>query len=179
LRYGRNLRVPSDTDRAGQMNFQTGPTSNGGSNGLGWATLALGEVPSFGRYVSTSTNAKEFQKRTFFYGQDTWRVTHNLTLNLGLRWELYFPEKVNAAGNGSLMNLTDGYMHVAGISGISSVMGWNISKDKGFDPRIGVTYQINEKTVIRAGYGRSFDTGVFGSIFGHVVTQNLPVLANQ
>jgi hypothetical protein len=33
--------------------------------------------------------------------------------------------------------------------------------------------------VVRAGYGRSFDLGVFGSIFGHVVTQNLPVLANQ
>ena len=179
LRYGRNLRVPSDTDRAGQMNFQTGPTSNGGSNGLGWATFALGEVPSFGRYVSTSTNAKEFQKRTFFYGQDTWRVTHNLTLNLGLRWELYFPEAVNATGNGSLMNLADGYMHVAGVGGIGSNMGWGIEMKKQFAPRIGLTYQLDEKTVIRTGYGRSFDTGVFGSIFGHVVTQNLPVLANQ
>ena len=58
-------------------------------------------------------------------------------------------------------------------------MGWTIQKAKGFDPRIGATYQLDEKTVIRAGYGRSFDTGVFGSIFGHVVTQNLPVLANQ
>jgi hypothetical protein len=38
---------------------------------------------------------------------------------------------------------------------------------------------LNPKTVIRAGYGRSYDIGVFGSIFGHVVTQNLPVLANQ
>jgi hypothetical protein len=38
---------------------------------------------------------------------------------------------------------------------------------------------MNPKTVIRAGYGRSFDIGVFGSIFGHVITQNLPVLANQ
>ena len=179
LRYGRNLRVPSDTDRAGQMNFQTGPTSNAGSNGLGWATFAMGEVPSFGRYVSVSTNAKEFQKRTFFYGQDTWRVTRNLTLNLGLRWELYFPESVNAAGNGSLMNLADGYMHVAGVGGIGSNMGWGIEKKKQFAPRIGLTYQLDPKTVIRAGYGRSFDTGVFGSIFGHVVTQNLPVLANQ
>ena len=75
----------------------------------------LGDVTSFNRYVSTSTNAKEFQKRTFFYGQDTWRVTKNLTLNLGLRWEIYFPETVNGPGNGSLLNLNDGYLHVAGI----------------------------------------------------------------
>ncbi len=36
----------------------------------------LGDVTSFSlnRYVSTSTNAKEFQKRTFFYGQDTWQA---------------------------------------------------------------------------------------------------------
>jgi hypothetical protein len=33
--------------------------------------------------------------------------------------------------------------------------------------------------VLRIGYGRGFDIGVFGSNFGHVVTQNLPVLANQ
>src|SRR5271170_7917915 len=46
-------------------------------------------------------------------------------------------------------------------------------------PRIGFAYQPNPRTVIRSGYGRSFDIGVFGSIFGHVVTQNLPVLANQ
>ncbi len=90
-----------------------------------------------------------------------------------------FPESVNAAGNGSLMNLNDGYMHVAGIGGIGNNMGWGISYGKMFDPRIGLAYQLNDKTVLRAGYGRSFDTGVFGSIFGHVVTQNLPVLANQ
>ncbi len=183
LRYARNLRVPSDTDRAGQMNFLTGPTSEDGSNGLGWASLAEGNVGSFGRYVGNAaydeTNAKEFQKRTFFYGQDTWRVTPNLTLNLGLRYELYFPEAVNGVGRGSLMNLSDGYMHVAGIGGIPSDMGWGLSYSKQFDPRIGIAYQLDPKTVIRAGYGRSFDTGVFGSIFGHVVTQNLPVLANQ
>jgi len=179
LRYGRNLRVPSDTDRAGQMNFLPGPTSNNGTAGLGWASFALGDVGSFGRYVSTSTNAKEFQKRTFFYAQDTWRATHNLTLNLGLRWELFFPEAVNAAGNGALMDLNTGYIHVAGVGGVPSDMGWSISKGKLFAPRIGITYQLDPKTVIRAGYGRSFDTGVFGSIFGHTVTQNLPVLADQ
>jgi hypothetical protein len=179
LRYGRNLRVPSDTDRAGLMHFGTGPTSANGTNGLGWAGFVMGEPTDFGRYVSVSTNAKEFQKRTFFYGQDTWRVTKDLTLNLGLRWELYFPEAVNGKGNGSLMNLSDGYMHVAGYGQVPTDMGWTIRKIKGLDPRIGVMYQLDDKTVIRAGYGRSFDTGVFGSIFGHVVTQNLPVLASQ
>ena len=183
LRYGRNLRVPSDTDRAGQMDFKTGPTSDGGTGGLGWATFMLGEATTFGRYVGNAaydeTNAKEFQKRTFFYAQDTWRVTRKLMLNLGLRYELYFPEAVNGPGRGSLMSLTDGYMHVAGIGGIPSNMGWGLSYKKMFDPRIGLTYQFSDKTVVRAGYGRSFDTGVFGSIFGHTVTQNLPVLANQ
>ena len=39
--------------------------------------------------------------------------------------------------------------------------------------------RFDPKTVVRLGYGRSFDIGVFGSNFGHIVTQNLPVLANQ
>jgi hypothetical protein len=182
LRYGRNLRVPSDTDRAGLMHFDNGPTEDPASTtpgGLGFATFMLGQVDGFGRYYSTSTNAKEFQKRTFFYAQDTWRVTRNLMLNLGLRWELYFPESVNGPGNGALLNIADGYLHVAGIGGIPSDLGWTIDKKKMFAPRIGITYQLDSKTVIRAGYGRSFDTGVFGSIFGHTVTQNLPVLGNQ
>ena len=51
--------------------------------------------------------------------------------------------------------------------------------DKNIAPRAGITYQLDPKTVIRSGYGRSFDIGVFGTLFGHVVTQNLPVLANQ
>jgi hypothetical protein len=183
LRYGRNLRVPSDNDRDGALNFSNGPTSNPADKtaqgGLGFATFLLGDVTSFNRFVSTSTNAKEYQKRTFFYAQDTWRATQRLTLNLGVRWELYFPETVNATGNGALMNINDGYLHVAGVGGIPSDMGWTIDKKKQFEPRIGVTYQVDSKSVLRAGYGRSFDTGVFGSIFGHTVTQNLPVLANQ
>jgi len=169
-------------DRAGQLNFKTSTTADQGAavqGGLGFATFMLGDVTTFGRYVSTSTNAKEFQKRTFFYGQDTWRVNKALTLNLGLRWDVYFPETVNGPGNGALLNLSDGYMHIAGIGGIGSNLGWSVEEKKQFAPRIGAMYQIGQKTVVRAGYGRSFDTGVFGSIFGHTVTQNVPVLANQ
>ena len=128
LRYARNLRVPSDNNRTGILNFAPGQTSDPAATtqgGNGYATFLLGQVSSFSRYVSSSTNAKEFQKRTFFYGQDTWRATRNLTVNIGLRWELYFPESVNADGNGSLLDLDDGYLHVAGIGGIPRDMGWH------------------------------------------------------
>jgi hypothetical protein len=183
LRFANNLRVPSDNNRTGIVNFNAGQTSNPGSDtaqgGLGFASFLLGDVGSFQRYFSSSTNAQEHQNRLFFYGQDTWRATHKLTLNYGLRWELYFPETVNGKGNGSLLDLADGYLHVAGYGNNGSDMGWNIEKKRLFAPRVGLTYQINEKTVVRTGYGRSFDIGIFGSIFGHAVTQNLPVLANQ
>jgi outer membrane receptor protein involved in Fe transport len=180
LRYARNLRVPSDVDRTGLFAFNGGATApvNGSSPGLGIASFLLGDASQFNRYVSVSTNAKEFQKRDFFYVQDTWRATPKLTLNLGIRYELYFPEAVNGTGNGALMNLDTGYLSVAGIGGVPSDLGWSAAKNA-WNPRVGIAYQATDKTVIRAGYGRSFDLGVFGSIFGHVVTQNLPVLANQ
>jgi len=178
LRYARNLRVPSDNDRTGLNAVGTGPTSDGSDGGLGFATFVLGDVTAYNRFASTSTNAKEFQKRAFFYGQDTWRASSKLTINAGLRYELYFPETVNAPGNGALFNLETGYLNVAGVGGIPSNMGVSIAKNA-WNPRIGLAYQMNPKTVIRGGYGRSFDLGVFGSVFGHTVTQNLPVLANQ
>jgi outer membrane receptor protein involved in Fe transport len=181
LRYARNLRVPSDTDRTGLFTFNgnaTTSTDSSFSSGLGLASFVLGDPSQYGRYVSTSTNAKEFQKRDFFYAQDTWRASPKLTLNLGVRYELYFPEAVNGPGNGALMDLSTGYLHVAGVGGVASDMGWGAAKNA-WNPRVGIAYQATDKTVIRAGYGRSFDLGVFGSIFGHVVTQNLPVLANQ
>ena len=178
LRYARNLRVPSDNDRTGINSFSTGPTSNGTEGGLGFATFVLGDVTAYNRYASLSTNAKEFQQRFFFYGQDTWRPTPKLTLNYGLRLEEYSPERVNGAGNGALLNLDTGYINVAGEGGIPLNMGVARAKFP-LNPRLGAAYQLNNKTVIRAGYGRSFDLGVFGSEFGHVVTQNLPVLVNQ
>ncbi len=179
LRYARNLRVPSDTDRSGILNFGTGPTGSGsGTDGLSFATFALGEVTTFGRYVSTSTNAKEFQKRYFGYVQDTWRAKPNLTVNYGLRYEYYAPETINSSAGGSLLNLDTGYLQVAGVGGVASNM--NIAPPKyAFNPRIGLAYEVKPGTVVRAGYGRSFDIGVFGSIFGHAATQNLPVLASQ
>ena len=178
IRYAMNLRVPSDANRTGQLNFDQNGTSLAGNGGVALATFLLGDVNSFNRFVSTSFNAAERQKRWFFYGQDSWRVTPKFTFNYGLRWEIYDPEYVNAKGNGGFANLTQGVIRVAGFGGVG--LNGNIDNTfKAFAPRIGIAYQLNAKTVVRLGYGRSFDIGVFGSNFGHVVTQNLPVLANQ
>lgn len=178
IRYAMNLRVPSDANRTGQMHFDAGGTSNAGTGGLSLATFLLGDVTQFERFVSTSLNAAERQKRTFFYGQDTWRVTPKLTLNYGLRWEIYFPETVNGKGNGGFADLNAGVLKVAGFGPIG--LDGNVENTyKALAPRLGVAYQVDSKTVVRLGYGRSFDIGVFGSNFGHVVTQNLPVLAQQ
>jgi Carboxypeptidase regulatory-like domain/TonB dependent receptor len=178
IRYATNLRVPSDSNRTGQMDFYDGETSNGGTGGLSLATFLLGDVGQFQRYYSTSLNASERQWRFFFYGQDTWRVTSKLTVNYGVRWEDYLPESVNAKGNGGFANLNYGQDRVGGYG--SYGLNGNVSNSlTAFAPRLGVAYAFTPKTVVRLGYGRSFDIGVFGSNFGHAVTQNLPVLANE
>jgi len=180
VRYAQNLRVPSDSNRTGVYAFSHLATSNDGVGGLDWATFMLGDVTQLGRYVSTSFNAAERQHRMFYYAQDTWRVTPKFTFNYGLRWEVYFPEYVNGKGNGGFTNIVlgDGHDRVAGYDGIG--MNGNIQNKWNYvAPRLGFAYQLNQKTVVRLGYGRSFDMGVFGSNFGHAVTQNLPVLASQ
>src|SRR5690348_13592650 len=85
IRYAMNLRVPSDANRTGQLSFDSGATSLAGNGGLDLATFLLGDVTHFNRFVSTSLNAAERQKRWFFYGQDTWRVTPKFTFNYGDR----------------------------------------------------------------------------------------------
>lgn len=181
FRYAMNLRVPSDAGRTGDYTFDYRTTSGGptgGVGGLDWATFLLGDVTQVSRYVSTSLDAAERQHRMFYYGQDSWRVTPKLTVNYGLRWEVYFPEYVNGKDNGGFANLVQGEDRVAGEGGIG--LNGNINNTwKAFAPRVGVAYQMTPKTVVRMGYGRSFDMGVFGSNFGHTVTQTLPVLAAQ
>ena len=154
---------------------------------VGLATFLLGDVTSFARYVNNpviagAVSAAERQKRWFFYGQDTWRVTPKLTVNYGLRWEIYFPETVNGKGQRRLRKHRrqrwHGGIRVAGFGKYD--LNGNVDNDlQSVRAALGVAYQLTPKTVVRAGYGRSYDIGVFGSNFGHTVTQNLPVLLKQ
>ena len=95
-----------------------------------------------------------------------------------MRWEIYNPEAVTAKGNAGFGDLNNGELLVAGYGGVSD--NGNVSNTfKAFAPRASFAYQFDSKTVLRLGYGRGFDIGVFGSNFGHAVTQNLPILASQ
>jgi hypothetical protein len=188
VRHATNLRVPSDAHRSGELTFADSRTIGPNGGGLGIATFLLGDVTHFGRYTSPFTDAGERQWRHFYYAQDTWHAGSKLTLNYGLRLDYINPQTVSDVGRGGfiLANVTDGTgvlsipspnISVAGVGGVP--LNGGISNHANWAPRLGATYQLNEKTVVRAGYGRSYDMGVFGSLFGHTVTQNLPVLANQ
>jgi hypothetical protein len=183
IRYALNLRVPSDAHRAGELTFAPGYTGTVDANGsvtqgYGLATFLLGQTTYFRRYVSSSTDAQERQRRWLFYGQDSWRVTPKLTFTYGLRWELIFPETVNTPGNGAALDLNTGLINVFG-RGLVSGHGIQTMNYRNFAPRLALAYQITPKTVVRMGSGWSYNLGTFGSIFGHNVTQNLPVLAIQ
>jgi hypothetical protein len=76
------------------------------------------------------------------------------------------------------LDLSTGLVNVAGFGKIN--LQGNVENNfTNFAPRLGIAYEATPKTVVRMGYGRSFDIGVFGTIFGHTVTQNLPVLVAQ
>jgi len=178
IRYAQNLRVSSSAPRSGFLAFHNSGTQGPSGGGLGLATFLLGDVSFFQRAVNRISDAGERQKRWFFYGQDTFRVTRKLTLDYGLRWEIYYPQSVTGKGAGGWVDLNTGLVNVAGYDNIN--LQGNVKNNfTNFAPRLGVAYEATPKTVVRLGYGRSFDIGVFGSVFGHTATQNLPVLVAQ
>lgn len=179
IRYAYNLRVPSDSHRAGELTFDTSSTAGATpDSGDGLASYLIGATTGFIRFVSVSTDASETQPRYFFYGQDTWRITPKLTVNYGLRWEIYRPESAAGPGKGGWIDLGTGEVRIAGQDGVN-LRGNTSTNLKHLAPRLGLAYQVSPSTVLRMGYGRSYDIGVFGTIFGHTITQTLPVLAQQ
>jgi outer membrane receptor protein involved in Fe transport len=178
IRHAMNLRIPSDRHRAGELQFNAARTQGPTGGGSALASFLLGDVSVFERYVSSVTDAEERQNRFFFYGQDQWKATRKLTINYGLRWEIYRPQTVTGAGKGGFVDVDTGEVLVAGSQGV----GLDLNVEGTFTtlaPRLGIAYRVTDNTVLRAGYGRGYDIGIFGSVFGHNVTQNLPVLAIQ
>ena len=90
-------------------------------------------------------------------------MTPKLSINYGLRWEIYFPENVNGKGQGGFANIDEGIIRVAGF-GSNSLNGNTSNSLTAFAPRVGIAYQFRSQDCVRLGYGRSYDIGVFGRI---------------
>jgi hypothetical protein len=180
VRYALQHLIGLDNNnvRTGNFHFAAINTGSPTSSGVGLATFLLGDVTAFQRTQTQNTNAAERQKRMFYYAQDTWRIASNVTINYGLRWEMYFPETVNGRGRGGLLDLNTGDIRIAGFG----PYGTNLNVQKSFTnfaPRVGVSWQARQNLVVRAGYGRVYGMGWSGDIFGEVLTFSYPTQVSQ
>ena len=98
--------------------------------------------------------AKEWQFG-WFVG-DRYRITNKLTVTLGLRYEYYPLMTRDGAFQFDRYDFTTNNVLLGGIGGNPSHLGVTTSK-KLFAPRVGFAYQINNDTVVRAGFGISVD----------------------
>jgi hypothetical protein len=91
----------------------------------------------------------------FTFIQDKWAVTPKLTVDLGLRHEYYTPF-IGLADQGGLSNYdpATNTLQVAGYGAVGESVGVD-SYLKNFGPRAGASYRLNDKTVLRGGYGVS------------------------
>ncbi|MGA3195286.1 MAG: carboxypeptidase-like regulatory domain-containing protein [Terriglobales bacterium] len=94
--------------------------------------------------------------RPFF--QDDWRPTRDLTLNLGLAWDMTTPISEVHNKMSDFLPFTDQLL-VAGQGGVSSAAGVKMNWTA-FEPRLGLSWKVlgSDKTVIRAGYGLFHDS---------------------
>lgn len=154
--------------------FDNSPAS---PKGQGLASLLLG-LPTGGRVDRYASFAQQATLWSFYF-HDDWRATSRLTLNLGLRYELEGPltERFDRSVRGydfSTVSPLDaqvranytkapiselpadrfrlvGGLTFAGVAGQPHTL-WNRDKNN-FMPRLGFAYTLNDKTVLRGGFG--------------------------
>ncbi len=119
---------------------------------LGLASLAIHDQTFLGD--TTGRRWKIFRP----YVQDDWRATKNLTVNIGLAWDITTPI-AEVAGRQANFNFATGQFSVPGVNQVSDSAGirtfW-----RAFEPRIGLAYKLlgSDKTVVRAGYAIYHDS---------------------
>ncbi len=183
-RRAQQKRIDSSTHRAGEVNFSDSSTgsldvdtaANGAATtGEGLGSFLLGVPTSF---VQQNTGPGFYpslrQTRLYFFGQDEWRITPKLTFTYGLRYENYLPQTGTQPGSGATFDPSTGEAVVAGIGNVPRNMGIK-AYNLGFAPRLGIAYQLTSKTVIRSGYGRSYNAAGVGAVFAQNPELDPPV----
>jgi hypothetical protein len=141
----------------GVYNFTGAYTNNPGApagTGSGLGDLLLGGPVSGNINILEGTRGFRRWELGLFV-QDDWKVTRRLTLNLGLRYELYphYPW-IEVGDRGSQFLPATGELVQVGTRGVSR----NGARGdyNNFAPRIGLAYRMGDKTVIRSAYGIYF-----------------------
>jgi len=143
----------------GVFRFGTGTTVNSTSaptsRGNNFAAFLLDAPTEVGRDVSVISGS--WRETEFFsYGQDKWQPTSKLTLDVGLRWELYFPPTPQHSGGYSNYDPTSNTLVLAGIGGNPLNLGRETFYHY-FAPRFGLAYRFTEQFVLRGGFGISYE----------------------
>ena len=135
-------------------------TSVAGSNvGFGYASFLLGLVN--GTTINRPTTPRMGKEQLGIYVQDSWKITRKLTLDYGLRYDYstYLKEQYGRAPEFSATTPNPslgGYLGAAIYEGSGpGHCNCDIAHNYpyAFGPRLGAAYQINSKTVFRAGFG--------------------------
>ncbi len=125
------------------------------------ASFLLG-TPDVSGKSSQFIKMDSMENQYALYARDRWRTTPKLTLDLGLRWELY-PNRTRSGGLGiESYDPTTNEALIGGRGGIPQDNGVGFSK-KLFAPRLGFAYQMNDATVIRSGYGITYHSHPWGA----------------
>jgi hypothetical protein len=182
LKMGANLtrrrrNVFNVDNIVGQFNFRSDITSNcGGSavtctidpnTGFSFASFALGYPTTINRGLMQGV-VGERRPEYGAYIQDDWRVNSKLTLNLGLRYDLFVPY-VEVFDRQSNFDTSTGKFVVASddatINGIKVGRALQTTPKKDFAPRFGFAYDLFGKgqTVVRGGYGIFWNNPLTGT----------------
>jgi hypothetical protein len=143
-------------------------------SGSSFASFLLGDAVSGA--TETIRDSTMIYPYYGFYAQDDWRLSRKLTLNLGVRWDLSIaPRAVNdwysdldPAKPNTAINNYPGALRFAGF-GEGTVDSRTLAGNwlKGFGPRVGLAYSINDKTTLRTAFGRSFNKTTVTRDSGH------------
>jgi hypothetical protein len=140
-----------------------------------YAAFLLGLVSTAAKgYQYERFTANEFQHA--LYVRDRWTPGPKLTLDLGLRWE-YYPIMRRKTRQIEMLDLKTLDVLIGGVGGNPENMGLVAPKDA-FAPRAGLVYRLNDNTVVRTGYGLTYDAqGMSGELafYGY---QSYPLMLN-
>jgi len=141
--------------------YNDGCTPGGPCTGTGTAGLLLGLV-SYGQAGINTAPVGDREGRYSGYVQDDFRFSRKLTVNAGLRYDLMLPT-VGVHNVFSWMDptVTNPAIGIKGaqVFGTASERAPAKADTKGFAPRLGLAYALNDKTVIRTGYGIIYAAG--------------------